>query len=96
MLLQHRQALAVAPCNRNLSLVRNYTAVPIAPGTTRDTGLEARLQKETLQPDPKLVSLTSSVHPVTEEVGKEQKEDDTDMMAGIRHDVVSASLMLPC
>lgn len=86
-LAQYSRPLALAHYKRDLSPVRNYTAVPQAPGTTRDTALEARLQKQTLTADPGLVSLTSSVHPLTEEVGTEQKEDDTDMMAGLRHDV---------
>ena len=38
------------------------------------------------------VSETSSVHPVTGEVGTPDPEPDTDMMAGIRNDFVGTEI----
>lgn len=89
LLTRQVKPLALSVYRRNLSLThRHASAVAAAPGTTRDTELEARLQKQLINATPELVSTSSSVHPVLEEVGTEQKEDDTDMMAGLRHDVV--------
>lgn len=53
-----------------------------------DKGHEEKVGHEKLQPTPNTVSATSSVHPVLEEVGTPEAEPDTDMMAGIRSDMV--------
>ena len=47
---------------------------------------------EKLVPVPEEVSVDSSVHPITGEVGKDaEAEENVDMMAGIRNDFVSHS-----
>jgi len=74
------------------SLIRSYaTATPQAPGTTRMVEREAELRTQKLSANPGMVSLESSMHPINSEVGaKEQEEEaDVDMMAGVRHDIVS-------
>ena len=45
--------------------------------------------KEKLAAVPEQVSSSSTVHPVTGEVGLDQAEQDVDMMAGIKNDFVS-------
>ena len=51
---------------------------------------EGEIAKHTLTPHPETVSETSSTHPLFGEVATEDPDDkDTDMMAGIRNDLVS-------
>jgi hypothetical protein len=76
------------------SLIRSYaTATPQAPGTTRMVEREAELRTQKLSANPGMVSLESSMHPINSEVGakeaQESEEPDVDMMAGVRHDIVS-------
>ena len=49
---------------------------------------EAQKAKEKLTATPDIVSTTSSTHPIMGEVGTKEEEDHTDMMAGIRADMV--------
>lgn len=72
----------------NTALVRSYADA--VPGTVGDKAKEKKLAQEPLESSPQFVSSESSTHPVFSEVGKQNTEDDTDMMAGIRHDFVSA------
>jgi len=53
---------------------------------TQDAEYEKKLQNEKIVAIPEEVSVDSSVHKAFEEKGVEQKEDDVDMMAGIRSD----------
>jgi len=69
------------------SLVRSYATIP---GVTRDSDKEHEIAQGKLAADPGLVSSSSSTHAVFSEVGTEAKEEDVDMMAGIRSDLVSA------
>jgi len=75
----------------NTALVRNY-ASSVVPGSTQDIGKEKKLAEEPLASSPQFVSSDSSTHPVFSEHGTKQQEDDVDMMAGIKHDLVSASV----
>ena len=68
------------------SLVRSYASASVV----RNVEREKELQQMKLGSDAELVSSTSSTHGVFTEVGAEQKEEDVDMMAGIRHDMVSS------
>jgi hypothetical protein len=52
---------------------------------------EAEVGQEKLKADPKSVTPTSSVHPVLHEANVSDPHGDTDMMAGIRADLVSLS-----
>ena len=54
-----------------------------------DKNAEAEWAKRRLQPEPELVSTESSVHNVRSETGTPEPEQDIDMMAGIRSDMVS-------
>lgn len=49
---------------------------------------EAKLAQQVLKSDPENVTTSSSVHPVFGEVQTPEPEHETDMMAGIRSDVV--------
>lgn len=50
---------------------------------------ETEVGKEKLEAHPELVSAASSVHAINSEIGRsDPKEEDTDMLAGIRHDLV--------
>lgn len=54
----------------------------------QDPEAEKSLQNQKIVAIPEEVSSTSSVHKAFEEKGVEPKEDDVDMMAGIRSDFV--------
>jgi hypothetical protein len=43
------------------------------------------------------VSMTSSIHPISGEIGtpSPEKDKDTDMVAGVKSDVVSRCVFLP-
>ena len=49
---------------------------------------EKELRGKKLKPHPERVSETSTVHPVFSEVGVPEEEQDVDMMAGLRSDLV--------
>jgi len=54
-----------------------------------DVKNEEKFAKEKLEAHPDVVSATSSTHPVFGEVGmREDQEKDTDMMAGVKQDLV--------
>lgn len=74
------------------SLVRYETTYQKANfAKSRDNKAEESYGKELLQPVPALVSTSSSVHPVTSEVGGPAHEEEIDMTASIRGDFVSWS-----
>lgn len=77
------QALAAA---KPLGLVRCQSIKN--PIDNVDIKAEAQKAKEKLTPHPETVSTTSSTHPIMSEVGAGEKHDDTDMMSGIRGDMV--------
>jgi hypothetical protein len=54
-----------------------------------DVKHEAEIAKHKLEADPKLVSSQSTTHPVLGEVGGvPEVEHDTEMLAGVKHDLV--------
>lgn len=73
----------------NTALVRSYASGAV-PGTTQDLEKEKKLANALLDSSPQFVSDESTTYPVKSEDAAKQQEDDTDMMAGIRHDMVSA------
>ena len=73
------------------TFVRSQTTTP--PLDKKDQKHEQQVGREKLQATPETVSTTSSVHPVLEEVGTPEAEPDTDMMAGIRSDMVRSNLV---
>lgn len=54
-----------------------------------DKKAEDKIAHQEIKPTPEIVSSRSSVHPIMHEVGTPNPERDVDMMAGIKHDVVS-------
>ncbi|GAM87827.1 hypothetical protein ANO11243_058550 [Dothideomycetidae sp. 11243] len=52
-----------------------------------DTKHEKEVGEKKISPHPEYVSSTSSTHPLFEEIATKEQKDDTDMMAGIRHDM---------
>ncbi|KAF2153833.1 hypothetical protein K461DRAFT_327129 [Myriangium duriaei CBS 260.36] len=52
-----------------------------------DTKHEHELAGKKLSAHPEYVSASSSTHPVFGEVATKEKQDDTDMMAGVKHDI---------
>ncbi|KXT08558.1 hypothetical protein AC579_3728 [Pseudocercospora musae] len=52
-----------------------------------DSKHEAAIRGNTITPHPELVSTASSTHPVRGEIGAQEVEKDTDMMAGVRSDM---------
>lgn len=84
------KVLSLCAYRNNTALIRSY-ASGAAPGTTRNEELEQSAKRRPIQAAPETVSSSSSIHPAFSEVGEKDKEDDTDMMAGIRHDIVRAS-----
>lgn len=67
------------------SLVRRQSTIEKGPQniTKKDAQLE---------PQPELVSTSSSVRHITDELGAEDTEPDIDMMAGIKSEFVSTSV----
>jgi hypothetical protein len=60
---------------------------------TIDRKTEQEVGHSKLQPDPEGVSLASSTHPILGEVhNQNESKDDTDMMAGVRSDIVSDNI----
>ncbi|KAI9725459.1 MAG: hypothetical protein M1828_003130 [Chrysothrix sp. TS-e1954] len=88
-LLAHRpQALALTPNRQTTAIARRQASVQIIPGT--DGPLierEKRRQQEMMAPDPEHVTGASSVHPVFSEVDTPEKEQEEDMMKGIKGDM---------
>lgn len=82
------QVLALAAYLPKTSLIRSYASTA-APGTTRNPDKEAQYAAKKLTAQPETVSASSSSHPINSELGQQQEEEDVDMMAGIRHDLVS-------
>lgn len=81
--------LALQAYRPNTALIRSYASA--TSGTTRQPDKENAYRHETLAAAPGAVSASSTIHPVFSEVGSQSKEDETDMMAGIRHDVVCST-----
>nr|OQO19595.1 hypothetical protein B0A51_15891 [Rachicladosporium sp. CCFEE 5018] len=52
-----------------------------------DIKKEAQIAKDKLRVDPETVSTTSSTHPLMSEIATPEKEEDTDMMAGVKNDL---------
>jgi hypothetical protein len=84
----HRPQLVINTVRKPVSafLVRHQTTQ-----WTIDRKHEAEIGQQKLKPDPKDVTPTSSVHPVLHEAKASDPHGDTDMMAGIKGDLVSLS-----
>lgn len=54
--------------------------------------VETKYGQEKIKPTPEIVSTTSSTHPIFSEVATETPVQEIDMMAGVKHDVVSKIL----
>lgn len=49
---------------------------------------QKKIAEEKLTPHPDIVSASSSTHPIFSEVATPEEEKDTDMMAGVKADMV--------
>ena len=72
----------------NMALTRHVTSNPGRPIDSIDSKHELEVARQKLKASPETVSTGSSVHPVFGEVGAVEEEKDTDMMAGIKSDLV--------
>ena len=73
------------------ALQRYASTIPVGPGTPFDKidkKGESEMAKAPIDPDPDAVSIDSSVRHVFSEEGVEDKEQDTDMLAGVKADLV--------
>ena len=86
LLSRQSNPLALSTFRQPTSLIR-YASGRV-PGTTQRPDKEAQFAAQQLPADPEVVSTSSSTHPILGEVGAEEKEEDVDMMAGLRHDLV--------
>lgn len=77
------------PYCRNLDLVRSYATGAAAPGTFQRADKEAKFGQEKLRVDPENVTSSSSTMSIFGPDQEQKDEEDVDMMAGIRHDLVS-------
>ena len=84
--IKRPKPLAIAPYRPGAGAIIRY-ASQVIPGKP-DTKAEAEAGEEKLEVHPDLVSAESSVHPLFHEVATPDPEPDTDMMAGIRNDLV--------
>lgn len=88
------QLLALAPfAPTTTALVRHQTTQTI-PGKV-DKKAESEAARAKLEETPEIVSARSSTHPLFSEVGQEDPDKDTDMMAGIKSDLVRRPPSLP-
>ncbi|KAL2350128.1 hypothetical protein BJ546DRAFT_488399 [Cryomyces antarcticus] len=91
--LQLTSRLCTLSTKRPQTLAKPLTAAFARLQTTQtqwdkiDKKQEGKVGKEKLEASPELVSSESSTHPIFGEVGTEEKEDDTDMMAGVKADL---------
>lgn len=81
--------LSLTAHRQNTALVRSYATGAAAPGTFRRAEKEEQFKSQPVEARPDLVSTSSSTHPAFSEIGTEDKEEETDMMAGVKHDLVS-------
>lgn len=82
------KVLSLTAYRQNTALVRSYATDAALPGTYRRPEKEEQFKSQPVEARPDLVSTTSSTHPAFSEVGTEDKEEETDMMAGVKHDLV--------
>jgi len=86
--LERAKPLALSAYRPQTAVIRSYTGA--APGTSQSLELEAKYRREfKMEPETALRSSGSAG-----EVDVEQNEDDVDMMAGMRHDLVASLLSL--
>ena len=88
--------LALTPYQKTFAVARRYASVQIIPGTDGPlVEREKRRQQDLIAPDPEHVSADSSVHPMFGEINtpEPEKEQEEDMMKGLKGDFVSQK---PC
>ena len=89
----------VTPRIQNLKRSQNLALVTYRPLTTslqrhaaaisdKEAQIEKEVQKEELVPHPEEVTSTSTVHQVFHEKGVQEEEEDIDMLAGVKSDLV--------
>ena len=71
-----------------LALQRYASTKDVNPYDNIDEKSEAKVARSEIEPEPELVSTDSSVRHVFGEEGVEEQEKDTDMLAGVKQDMV--------
>lgn len=71
--------------------LQRYAAHPGGPFDQIDKKHEEAVENEKIEAHPEEVSSSSTVHQVFSEKGVEEEEEDTDMLAGVKSDLVSLS-----
>lgn len=85
-LTQATRPLAMSVFGQKTALIRSYADA--APGTTRSAAKEEKYAKEKLVVDAQHVNSSSTIGAPLSMSSEGHQEEDADMMAGIRHDVV--------
>ena len=71
-----------------LALSRQASTHAVPPGEQINTKREEKIAEKPIEPDPGAVSIDSSVRHMFHEEGVEEQEPDTDMLAGVKSDLV--------
>ncbi|KAL9128312.1 MAG: hypothetical protein Q9217_002990 [Psora testacea] len=90
-----RKPMTLALANhqpRNISLQR-YQSTTASPYDHIDKKHEDAAAREKIEPQPEAVSSTSSVHQVFHEQGVEDPEQEADVLAGVKEDLVGNSVI---
>lgn len=82
---KNAKTLALSTQLKTTQLTRYYATASITPGVVRSLEQEAEFGKKLLKPHPERITSSSSFQPVMD---PDSKETETDMMAGIKHDLV--------
>lgn len=89
LVLEKETPTSLSLYRRNLDLVRSYATGTAAPGTFQRLDKEAKFAQEKLRVDPENVTSSSSTMSIVGPDKDQKDEEDVDMMAGVRHDIVS-------
>lgn len=85
---QNRAALALVPHKPFSTSLQRYSTHPGNPYDKIDTKHEEVVEHEKIEAHPEEVSALSSVHQVFQEKGVEEEQQDEDMLAGVKADLV--------
>ena len=77
----------------NTAIQRYASTHPGTPYDHIDKKAEKRIGKSEIEPDPEAVSTDSTVRHVFTEEGVEEREKDTDMLAGVKADLVGSEIL---
>lgn len=87
----NRAPIALVPYKPFSTSLQRYAAHPGGPFDQIDKKHEEAVEHEKIKAHPEEVSSSSTLHQVFSEKGVEEEEEDTDMLAGVKSDLVSLS-----